>query len=281
MRSAQGRRSTSGLNCVRAADQPSSSLEAANRLPRSRLVASKLNSHCSHCEAALTTHHESRVAGRRVGVLYILGTVFGIVGVAVTSSISGSSDILDAVAADETAIAVGALAIFLMASVLGMIPVVAYPILRRVDVLLARGYVLFRSVLEVGTYLLTAVAWLLLIPLSTATDVSGVWGEALYSLEGAATTGTIAFLVGASMFYLMLYRGRLVPRWLSLWGLIAIVPYAVPVVLGLFTETDVSTTSTVTILLDIPLGLQEMALAIWLIVKGFAPTEPAGESALD
>ena len=77
-------------------------------------------------------------------------------------------------------------------------------------------------------------------------------------MKGAASAGTIAFLTGAAMFYLILYRGRLVPRWLSMWGLVAILPYLVPVILGLFTHVEVSPTSTTTVLLDLPLGLQEM-----------------------
>jgi len=47
--------------------------------------------------------------GRAVGILYILGTVFGILSVAVTSSISGSDDVLGAVASHEIELALGAL----------------------------------------------------------------------------------------------------------------------------------------------------------------------------
>jgi hypothetical protein len=213
---------------------------------------------------------QTKTIGRAVGILYILGTVFGILGVAVTSSISSSDDVLGAAASHETELALGALLIVAMGSVLAMIPVVAYPILGKVDTLLARGYFLFRSVFEATTHLLVAAGWLLLITLSRSTEVPQVWGEALFDAKGLAVVGTIAFLTGAAMFYLILYRARLVPRWLSVWGLVAIVPYLVPVFLGLFSDGVVNATSTTTVLLDIPLGLQEMVLAVWLIVKGFA-----------
>jgi len=214
--------------------------------------------------------NQTKTIGRAVGILYILGTVFGILSVAVTSSISGSDDVLGAVASHEAELALGALLILAMAFVLAMIPVVAYPILSKVDALLARGYFLFRSVMEAGTFLLVAIAWLSLIALSRSTEVPPIWGEALFDAEGAAVVATIAFLIGAAMFYLILYRARLVPRWLSVWGLVAIVPYLAPVFLGLFSDVDVSTTSTMNVVLDAPLGLQEMVLAVWLIVKGFA-----------
>ena len=216
----------------------------------------------------LVARERARSIGRTVGILYLLGTGFGILGVAVTSSISGSSEVLSATASNEAELALGALMVMAMAFVLAVIPVVAYPVLSEVDVLLARGYVLFRSVWEAVTYLMTAAAWLMLIPLS-GTGVEAVWGDTLIHLDGVGVVSTLAFLAGAAMFNLVLYRGRLVPRWLSVWGLVAIIPYLVPVVLGLFSDVDVSRTSTTTVLLDLPLGLQEITLAVWLIVKGF------------
>jgi len=40
---------------------------------------------------------DTKTIGRAVGILYILGTVFGIVSAALTSSISSSDDVLAAV----------------------------------------------------------------------------------------------------------------------------------------------------------------------------------------
>jgi hypothetical protein len=213
---------------------------------------------------------QAKLIGRTVGVLYILGTVFGVLSATVTSSVSGSSDPLAAAASSQTELAIGALLILAMAATLAMIPVVAYPVLSQVNRLLARGYFLFRSVLESVTYLMTVVGWLLLVSVSASTDVPSAWGEALFDLEGAAVAGPLYFLTGAGMFYFMLYRARLVPRWLSIWGLVAILPSLVSVFLVLFSDVDVSTNSFMTVLLDLPIGLQEIVLAVWLIVKGFA-----------
>ena len=60
------------------------------------------------------------------------------------------------------------------------------------------------------------------------------------------------------------------PRWLSGWGLIAALPYLAAGFLVLFGITEPM--STIDSLLQAPLGIQEMVLALWLIVKGFNPT---------
>jgi hypothetical protein len=216
---------------------------------------------------AILEHTKS--SGRAVGVLYVLGTVFGILSVAVTNNISGSDDILAAVSANESQLILGAFLVLLMGLVLAMIPIVAYPILSAVDPLRARGYFLFRSVLETVAYLLMVVTWLLLIPLSGSSDVSSVFGKALFDQEGAVVVTAFFFLIGAALFYSILFQGRLVPRWISVWGLVAIAPYLVAALLLLFTNIDDGTAT----LLEIPLALQEMVLAVWLIVKGFSTNQ--------
>ena len=80
---------------------------------------------------------------------------------------------------------------------------------------------------------------------------------------------TIVFILGALMFYFLLYRSKLVPRWISVWGLVAAIPYAAAGVFGIFGTID--STSTVGSVLQLPLAVQEMVLAVWLIVKGFNP----------
>ncbi len=69
------------------------------------------------------------------------------------------------------------------------------------------------------------------------------------------------------MCHWVLFRSRLVPRWLSGWGLLAVVPYLAYALLATFGTQS----STLEGLLDAPLGVQEMVLAVWLIVWGFNP----------
>ena len=77
----------------------------------------------------------------------------------------------------------------------------------------------------------------------------------------------------------MLYRSRLVPRWLSGWGLVAVVLSMVATLYAGFTQEFGFTT--VNTVLNIPIGLQEMALAIWLIAKGFSKPALAGAASTE
>ena len=75
---------------------------------------------------------------------------------------------------------------------------------------------------------------------------------------------SIVFSLGALMIYYIFYQSKLIPRWLSGWGLIGAVLYlAVPLASMFGFELG---------FLMLPLALQEMVLAVWLIVKGFNPS---------
>jgi hypothetical protein len=126
------------------------------------------------------------------------------------------------------------------------------------------------------------VSWLLLLPLSqiyqagspNASNVR-ILANVLLEAKELATFGMIVFCLGGLIFYYLLFQFRLVPRWLSGWGIIALimnVAAGLLVMFGFF-----SPISTISNVLQIPIGLQEMVLAVWLIVKGFNPSAIAPE----
>lgn len=73
-----------------------------------------------------------------------------------------------------------------------------------------------------------------------------------------------------------LYRTKLVPRFLSVWGLVGAALMFVAGLLGLLGRDPFSTT---VIALAAPLAINEMVLAFWLIIKGFDSTSAASGSA--
>lgn len=222
---------------------------------------------------------------RIVGVLYIIGTVAGSLGLVFGESID-DPDYLAKVSANGNQVILGALLILVMGLALAMVPVFMFPILRKQHETLALGYVVFRGALEAVTYLALVIVWLLLLTLSQEYVDAGApddsffqpWGASLLEADdwiGEITA--IVFPLGALMFYYMLYRTTLIPRWLSGWGLITAVPYWVSAFLAMFAVIEpFSATEAV---LRLPLGVQEMVMAVWLIVKGFGPPTMISSSA--
>jgi hypothetical protein len=79
----------------------------------------------------------------------------------------------------------------------------------------------------------------------------------------------LIFGFGALIFYSVLYQSKLLPRWISVWGLIAIVMMMTSALLAMF---GVDLPDALFGLLVISIAVQEMVMALWLIAKGFNPS---------
>ena len=207
-----------------------------------------------------------------VGVLYIIGTVFMVLSAIVTNAVLSGPAYLAEVAAQPNQVAIGALLLLLAGFALAMVPVVFWPVGKRYNETLAMGYVVFRGAIEGVIYIVGALCWLLLIALSTEPD-AGPLASFVRSTQTVIWDQLIAipFVLGALMFYVLLYQSRLVPRWLSAWGLLGAALYILAP-LGSMFELSLG-------FFMAPLGLQEMVMAVWLIAKGFNPSAIAPESA--
>jgi hypothetical protein len=217
-----------------------------------------------------TTNGTTRKTARIVGCLFIIGTVAGILSAVITGPILNDPDYLNKVSANETLITIGALLVLIMGFVLAMVPVMLFPIFRKHNEALALGAVLFRGALEAVTYIAMVISWLLLISLSQAYTTAGAPEAVNFQTLGTLLLAAgdwinqvlaIVFSLGALMIYYLFYQSKLIPRWLSVWGLIGGVLYMVVPLVGMFGPN-------VDILMG-PLALQEMVLAVWLIAKGF------------
>ena len=225
---------------------------------------------------------DRRRAAIAVGVLYITGTAAGILSVVATGGgrIEGPDHVADAASLGR-GLPTGAVLTLVMGLALAFIPLVLFPILRETSRRLALGYVAFRTALETIGYIVNAIAWLALFQLGRdydagAADATGLRGAGAALAGMADASGsvvTIFFLVGAAMFLWVLYRSELVPRWLSVWGLLAIVPYLLAALLAMYGV--ISSFGTALVVLDMPMAIQEMVLAVWLIAKGFSDPLPA------
>ena len=220
-----------------------------------------------------------------VGVLYIIGTVAGILCKVLIGSIQNDLNLLTKVTANENQIIMGALFLLIMGLALAMVPVMMFPILKKHNEALALGYVVYRGALETVTTIAMVIGWLFLTVLSQqyiagAPDASNIQSLGTLLLNGndsISTISQIVFPLGALIFYFLLYQSKLIPRWISGWGFIAAILWIAVTILDLF--GIISAWSTVQVVLALPIGLQEMVMAVWLIVKGFNPSAIASLSA--
>ena len=221
-----------------------------------------------------------------VGVLYIIGTVAGVLSVVVTGPILGASDYLTNVAANPNQLTTGALLVLLMGLPLAMVPVMLFPIFRKINEVLAVGYVVFRGALETATYIASVIPWLFLLIVGREYAAAGAPDASYFQVLGSVLKEgkdsitpilVIVFSLGALMLYYLLYRSKLIPRWISGWGVIAILLHLPTGFLIMF-QLDTAF-SPVNMAMNLPIGLQEMVMAVWLIAKGFSPSAIASLSA--
>jgi len=217
-----------------------------------------------------------------VGILFIIGTVSGILSGVVTAPIMAGSTYPLNVSASATQWIIGTLLILLMGYPLAMIPVMLYPIFKKHNEVLAFGAVLFRGVLEAVLYTASVMSLLLLLNISDLFGKTGVTVASNLQTLGTMLTASgdwisqilsLVFSVGTLMICALFYQTRLIPRWLSGWGFIGAVLYFVSNFVSMFGPLHIAPDIGSGIgLLMIPLAIQEMVFAVWLIVKGFNPS---------
>jgi hypothetical protein len=165
-----------------------------------------------------------------------------------------------------------------MAAAIAMIPPLIFPVLKEHGEGLALGYVVARSV-EVVLLLPAAIGPLVLLAATSASAETGVPDAAAhfqtlriltrsYETWGPPVS-SVFFCLSVVLLNYLLYRSRLVPRSISVWALAAAVPYLAGGFLVMFGLLTLS--STLYNVMTAPLALNEMVLAIWLLVRGFAP----------
>jgi hypothetical protein len=203
-----------------------------------------------------------------VGILVMIGPVLSV------------ADFLGKIPGNEARLVGGALFQLLMAFACSGIVVFLYPALKRVNETWALWSLVLRA-FETVLFIIAALALLSFPALGKA--FSGAGGAERTSLQAigtlmkdgydwtSAVLGILAWSLGALIYHVLFFKGRLIPRWLSLWGIIG-APFSIAAcVLAMFGIVNID--STANTLLTLPLGLQEIPLALWLIIKG--TTDPA------
>lgn len=138
------------------------------------------------------------------------------------------------------------------------IAVLMFPLYKPYNKKASYGYIVLR-VIEGGLLIVTGILFL-----SYNTRLLEIH-VGIHAVHG------YIFAIAALIFYYLLYQSKLVPRWISVWGVIAA---ALLILVNLLEVTGIISEL---MILKLPIVLNELVLAIWLIVKGFNPSAIASE----
>lgn len=221
----------------------------------------------------------SRQTAVTVGILFLGATATYLTADTLIRSALSRPDILIGAAADAVALRAAAL-LALVAGIAGIaIALLVYPLLKAHSERLALGYVALR-VGELGPVLFFLATPLLLVALGTglldgsmAASSANHFGSLLQALH-AMSFQIHSLLVGMSgmVFAYLLYRTKLVPRPIAVFGLVGYAMLIVGIVLYMFHLIDLL--KGIGLLFAWVVGLFELILPLWLIVKGFSADRP-------
>jgi hypothetical protein len=217
-----------------------------------------------------------------VGALFLISYAGLIIGSSFLEPVINAPDYLANVYPNKTQVVTGVVLEFVNAAAVIGIAVLLFPLFKHYSESLALGYVGFR-VIEAVFSILSSISPLPLIDLSQAYIQAGAPDApyfqtlGVFALAGrywASQMLVVFFILAALILYYVLYQSKLLPRFIPIWGFIAI---AAIIAANLIEVPDFAEGFHPAQLLVLPIILNELFLAIWLIVKGFRPSAiPAG-----
>ncbi len=217
------------------------------------------------------------------GVIFIIATFAGPILATPLIPVLTGTDYLTQFSAHTNQVAGGVLLWIISAFTSVGIAIAMYPVIKERNAGLALGSVIFRTI-EAVFYMVGVASLLSLLTLSQQFTTAGaadrtslqVIGNLLVSVhDHTGLLAVFAFCLGAFMYYYLFFQSRLIPRWLSGFGIVAIILIMAASVLALFSGNRITSY----IPLVAPIAVQEMVLAVWLIVKGFNPSAIASDLA--
>ena len=209
-----------------------------------------------------------------VGTLFLTAMAASLVGGGLVESVISLPDTFTAILENETLLVVGVLLEVVNAIAVLGIGILMFTVLKRQNETLATGYLGLRIVEAVFCSVIV-ISPLALLKLSQEQSFAGTisadvqTASALAIAERASTINLlipIFFCLGAFLLYSLLYSSKLLPRFISVWGGIAAV---LILTLNLASLFGLKAGMSVSMILALPIILNEIFMGIWLIVKGF------------
>jgi len=219
-----------------------------------------------------------------IGILIICSFVFGIF--SIEPSID-SSDYLHTVIDSILSVKLALISQLLLSCTYITIAVMTFNVIVKFDSEMSYGYLVTKSIAQVfnilGTIFIIAIVVLSkLYSESSAENLSSyvLIGEVLKSTRDYVNHVIMILMnnVALFIFSLIAFRYRIVPRWISLLGFFGSVVSVFASILVLFNSIDVVTMEY--LLLNVPVALQDLILAVFLIFYGFNENESTQEKKL-
>lgn len=218
----------------------------------------------------------SKANARITGVLFILGTVPPMLAWAFWGQSLASPGYLSEMAAHPVEILGTALVALCMGLACAGIGLSLYPVLKRhseVQALAAAGFRMMEGTIQV----VSAISVVALLAVSQEFVKAGSPPDSFFQPLAAAIRTVrewvlngaflLPWCIGAFIYYRIFYKARLVPRWLSAWGLVGLALMLAGAFAGMFGL--LGSFSAGQFFFMMPILIQEMVLAVWLIFKGY------------
>jgi len=203
-----------------------------------------------------------------VGTFFLLAMAGSLVGAGLIEPVIAASDPLSAVMGNQGTLLAGIFLEETCAVCVVGIAMFMFQIMKTDTPALAAGYLGFRTVEAVFCALIT-IAPVSLIALSRMPDsASADTAVQVVLLIRSFSIGlplALFFCLGALCLYPGLYFGGLLPRFIPVWGLIAVALVLVMNVAGQYFPIQLE----IKLMLALPMILNEIFMGFWLIVKGF------------
>jgi len=208
------------------------------------------------------------------GALFLTAMAASLLGGGLVESVISAPDYLLAVSENETLVIAGTLLELANAIAVVGIGVLMFTVLKQHNEIMALGYLSIR-VVEAVFCSVIVISPLSLIRLSQEYSIAGADAAYLQTV-GAQSIAERAsvydllipvfFSLGALLLYSSLYQSKLLPRFISVWGLIAAI---LILTLNLLSTFNVEVGMGASLIFALPIILNEIFMGIWLIVKGF------------
>lgn len=213
---------------------------------------------------------------RVIGTLFLIALLLNIVANEIINPILNNTNYLLEIYPNKGVLVVANLLNINCGIAMILIPIILMSFISKEQQKMAIGYVVFRAI-EGVIFFYIAIKTLSLISVSKAsltnssnTAFLSLFGQTIKAeIEWATAIYIIVYSCGAILFYNLLLKQQLVPKWLSIWGIIGVIVLLIGPIF-FFLEIGVFKTIPLMEIMKFfapPIALNELILCLWLLLK--------------